>query len=326
MTSLWRPGGKVTFFWAKPLIRFLTTSIPVCQKPTLAFFHPQRELLTSNERLCAPLSSLAFSSRTASLYASPSICRARHRTDVVFPIPGMPEMMTWGIFPSRAMIFNRSTVSVFPTISSRNTGLYFSTLPRRQRECQWFPMPEWWFKEMGRRVHTMVAHNLMETRSYQLLSPSWMLLMTLPLPLLRFVGYEFTRKPSLNWNANTKRKAKRETRLVTNQYITCWRFVSKVVYHESLASTNYINLQLYHRRTRIIDNRIAIQHHAFWSLWGSAIAFPISRVHIRQHSQGLTWLFVMRLFLKAYIVWVERVWVGTCIYSLHFTEATRYTR
>lgn len=74
-----------------------------------------------------PLSSLAFSSRTASLYASPSNCLARHNTLVVLPMPGMPEMMTCGMLPSRAMILSRSMVSVLPTTSSRKTGRYFST-------------------------------------------------------------------------------------------------------------------------------------------------------------------------------------------------------
>jgi hypothetical protein len=33
------------------------------------------------------------------------------------------------MLPSRAMILSRSIVSVLPTMSSRKTGLYFSTLP-----------------------------------------------------------------------------------------------------------------------------------------------------------------------------------------------------
>ncbi|KAI7091880.1 hypothetical protein KC356_g288 [Hortaea werneckii] len=83
-----------------------------------------------------PLSSEALSSNTASLYASPRSWRARQRTEVVFPIPGMPLMMTCGMLPSFAMIFKRSTVSVFPTISSRKIGRYFSTLQLGQcRSC-----------------------------------------------------------------------------------------------------------------------------------------------------------------------------------------------
>jgi hypothetical protein len=74
-----------------------------------------------------PLSSLALSSKTASLYEFPNNCLARHSTDVVFPIPGIPEIITCGIFPSFAIIFNRSIVSVLPTISSKKTGRYFST-------------------------------------------------------------------------------------------------------------------------------------------------------------------------------------------------------
>ena len=75
-----------------------------------------------------PRSSLAFNSNTASLYESPSNCLASARTLVVLPMPGMPEMMTCGMLPSRAMIFSRSIVSVLPTMSSRKTGRYFSTL------------------------------------------------------------------------------------------------------------------------------------------------------------------------------------------------------
>lgn len=40
----------------------------------------------------------------------------------------LTEMMMCGIFPSCAMTFSRSTVSEFPTTSSRYTGRYFSTL------------------------------------------------------------------------------------------------------------------------------------------------------------------------------------------------------
>ncbi len=109
MTSFCRPWGRVTFFWANPFMRLRTTSMP--------------------------RSSLALSSRTASLYASPRSCRARQRMEVVLPMPGMPEIMTWGMLPSLAIIFRRSMVSVLPTISSRYTGLYFSTLARGQNGC-----------------------------------------------------------------------------------------------------------------------------------------------------------------------------------------------
>ena len=77
---------------------------------------------------CVPRSSEAFNSKTASLYASPSNCLARHNMLVVFPIPGIPDIMTCGMFPSFAMILRRSIVSVLPTMSSRKTGRYFSTL------------------------------------------------------------------------------------------------------------------------------------------------------------------------------------------------------
>lgn len=109
-------------------------------------------------------SSEALSSRTPSLYASPNNACARQCIDVVFPIPGIPynqlpprlytlrsemvngkqrysipiwarkrkrltEMIICGTFPSSAITFNLSTVSLFPTISSNTWGLYFSTLP-----------------------------------------------------------------------------------------------------------------------------------------------------------------------------------------------------
>lgn len=40
----------------------------------------------------------------------------------------LTEMMMCGTLPSSAMTFNRSTVSLFPTISSSSCGRYFSTL------------------------------------------------------------------------------------------------------------------------------------------------------------------------------------------------------
>lgn len=73
-------------------------------------------------------SSDAFSSSTPSLYASPRSACARQCIEVVFPIPGIPEMMICGTLPSSAMTFNRSMVSELPTISSKRTGRYFSTL------------------------------------------------------------------------------------------------------------------------------------------------------------------------------------------------------
>lgn len=53
MMILWRPGGSVTFFFAKSFILLRTTSMPRASE--------------------------AFSSSTAFSYASPSISRARHR-------------------------------------------------------------------------------------------------------------------------------------------------------------------------------------------------------------------------------------------------------
>lgn len=105
----------------------LTDHLDTCDAPMSATDIPKDRVSWIRWGI-SPLSSLAFSSNTASLYESPSSCLAKHSTLVVLPIPGMPEMMTCGMLPSRAMIFNRSTVSVLPTMSSRKTGRYFSTL------------------------------------------------------------------------------------------------------------------------------------------------------------------------------------------------------
>ncbi len=141
MTTLCRPGGKVTFFCAKALILFRTTSIPL----------KTRISRLAGKKICSytHLSSDAFSSNTPSLYASPNNWCARQCMLVVFPIPGIPfqqlrqnckkkkhlkdrrtEMTRWGTLPSFAMTFNREMVSPFPTTSSSTRGRYFSTLPR----------------------------------------------------------------------------------------------------------------------------------------------------------------------------------------------------
>mmetsp|Transcript_7222 Transcript_7222/g.23720 ORF Transcript_7222/g.23720 Transcript_7222/m.23720 type:complete len:226 (+) Transcript_7222:219-896(+) len=101
MTSLWLPGGRLTFFFAKDLMRSRTTSIP--------------------------RSSDAFSSRTASVVAGPRSWRARHSIDVVFPVPGGPDRITFGKFPVLAMALNFEMASSFPTTSSSVRGRYFST-------------------------------------------------------------------------------------------------------------------------------------------------------------------------------------------------------
>ncbi len=44
-----------------------------------------------------------------------------------FPVPGGPQSMRFGIFPSSAMARKRTRVSSFPTTSSRLRGRYFST-------------------------------------------------------------------------------------------------------------------------------------------------------------------------------------------------------
>ena len=84
-----------------------------------AFWGLSESVCSSRSVACIPRSSLALSSKTASLYASPRSWRARHSIDVVFPIPGIPEMITCGMLPSLAMILSRSTVSTLPTMSSR---------------------------------------------------------------------------------------------------------------------------------------------------------------------------------------------------------------
>lgn len=68
-----RPGGRVTFFWAKDLICYLTTAMP--------------------------RSSEAFSSKEASLKLFSSNYRTMHSTLDVFPTPGGPERMRLGMVP-----------------------------------------------------------------------------------------------------------------------------------------------------------------------------------------------------------------------------------
>ena len=107
-TTLCLPGGSVTFFWANALIRFRTTSIP--------------------------RSSDALSSSTPSLYASPSSWRASASTLVVFPVPGGPERMRFGMFPCSASTSSRPTVSLLPTMSLISFGRCFSShCARRER-------------------------------------------------------------------------------------------------------------------------------------------------------------------------------------------------
>lgn len=98
---LCRPGGSVTFFCANILILLRTTSMP--------------------------RSSDAFSSNTASLYDGPKRVCAKARMEVVFPMPGGPVKMRFGMLPVCAMALSRSTASLFPTISSIFDGRYFST-------------------------------------------------------------------------------------------------------------------------------------------------------------------------------------------------------
>mmetsp|Transcript_44799 Transcript_44799/g.107536 ORF Transcript_44799/g.107536 Transcript_44799/m.107536 type:complete len:238 (-) Transcript_44799:69-782(-) len=101
MMTLCLPGGSVTFFCAKALMRLRTTSMP--------------------------RSSEAFSSSTPSLKASPSNARASASTLVVLPVPGGPDRMRLGMLPCCASTSKRPTVSSLPTISLISLGRYFSS-------------------------------------------------------------------------------------------------------------------------------------------------------------------------------------------------------
>lgn len=75
-------------------------------------------------------SSPACSSRAQSVQQEKEVCRRKKRGRIRGDIFEMrlTEMMICGTLPSSAMTFKRSTVSLFPTISSSNCGRYFSTL------------------------------------------------------------------------------------------------------------------------------------------------------------------------------------------------------
>lgn len=125
------PSGTVTFVCANILILFLTVSIPLRAGGSgMQGIKLARGLYRSSE---------AFSSSTALSKWSFNNARAKHRTDVVFPVPGGPwsiyESMVandkyngyhriltarikCGMLPSSAMPFRRPTVSGFPTTSS----------------------------------------------------------------------------------------------------------------------------------------------------------------------------------------------------------------
>jgi len=115
-------GGEGDFFLGEAFDA-VADDVDACMRESLV-----RGIAVGARGFGVPRSSLALSSRTASLYASPRSCLARHNIDVVLPIPGIPEIITCGMFPSLAIILRRSIVSELPTISSKYTGLYFSTL------------------------------------------------------------------------------------------------------------------------------------------------------------------------------------------------------
>lgn len=73
------------------------------------------------------LSSDAFNSNTASFQTSPNKDLASANMLVVFPIPGGPVIIIFGIFPSSLITCNLLTVSSLPTISLIYIGRYFST-------------------------------------------------------------------------------------------------------------------------------------------------------------------------------------------------------
>jgi len=95
---LWRPGLRLTFFYAKLLIFSLTTSIP--------------------------LSSEAFISKAQEPNTSWSSYLAKQSTELVFPIPGGPTKIMLGMLPSSAMFLNFVRASSFPWTSSRVFGRY----------------------------------------------------------------------------------------------------------------------------------------------------------------------------------------------------------
>ncbi|RNA38976.1 hypothetical protein BpHYR1_041653 [Brachionus plicatilis] len=92
----------LTFFQTNIFILFLTTSMP--------------------------RSFDAFISKTASLkHCTPKSCLAKQSIDVVFPVPGGPQIIKFGRLPSSANTFSRLIVSSLPTMSFNKIGLYFST-------------------------------------------------------------------------------------------------------------------------------------------------------------------------------------------------------
>lgn len=91
--------GRLSCFWAKVLIWSLTTSIP--------------------------LSSDAFNYLTAFLYYSPSSSFTIHSTLEVFPVPGGPERMRWGMYPCWTQDLRVLRASLLPKTSLSFLGLYF---------------------------------------------------------------------------------------------------------------------------------------------------------------------------------------------------------
>lgn len=74
-----------------------------------------------------PRESDAFSSSTAPLKWGPRSSRAKHKIEVVLPVPGGPAKIMLGRLPSCAITFKRFTVSSLPTTLSSVSGRNFST-------------------------------------------------------------------------------------------------------------------------------------------------------------------------------------------------------
>ena len=146
ITLVW-PGGRLTFFCANFFICYLTTSMP--------------------------LSSEALSYFTASGVLSPSNYRTMQRTLEVFPTPGGPDNIMWGIEPWATQDLRVASWSRLPYTSLRVLGLYFSNqisfiwrliiINQLIRKCINIKL-NWWrcnWKSMGRR-NVMSMKNMMK--------------------------------------------------------------------------------------------------------------------------------------------------------------------
>lgn len=74
-----------------------------------------------------PQSSEAFNSKVASLNFYPNISQHKARIDEVFPHPGGPVKIIFGIHYYYFSYRSQLTMCSLPTISSNILGLYFSS-------------------------------------------------------------------------------------------------------------------------------------------------------------------------------------------------------